>query len=569
MGKEVHRSFFWIVFIILVVAGFSSYLQNKGTGEVVRSSRVTGISPQTFGSEGEGDIPERLYPVLTDPFTPYSASIFLGGKSSGTPVLSGTAYSISGTEASGYLAWKFGLTGVYGGIDIFLYLSRKGENNFKLIVPVSGRAGNGILDRAFDTTLFPNGDYTLRITMTDKDTGASGTLEEDIIISNPTLPASSPGTTKDCRCKRAQIKTDTLFHTILDPFVRSGPFFIPTPVRHPETGVISDGVAMGTGFSTFFDIEGDPSACKKEGQGIRSTQIIGTRGASLFSSWPSSLVYRGDGRYGYSPIPPGGMKAYADDNYHIPSERGMGGAGYKSHLTSPGTIVMSDAPRTIDRFSDYPDGYFRADQFLSEVEGTNRKKCRCQFGHALGFNADGSPASNTGIRGKRCVEDVPITCGDSVKDPGEECDDGNLDEGDTCGMDCKLTKCGDGIIQNPNGHKEEEECDDGENNGKDPNGDGIRCSTTCNLEAKCGNQWIPKKEKECDPGKDCTKNGKSGTCTEACKCEYCGDGNRNQGGKEGCDPPGSLCQSYCKDICYFAYCDNSCQCPSAEGKIVY
>ncbi|MCY0994995.1 DUF4215 domain-containing protein [Nannocystis sp. ILAH1] len=47
-------------------------------------------------------------------------------------------------------------------------------------------------------------------------------------------------------------------------------------------------------------------------------------------------------------------------------------------------------------------------------------------------------------------------CGDSVQGPGEECDDGNMVEGDGCSNACKLEYCGDMIVQ------PKEECDGGD-----------------------------------------------------------------------------------------------------------
>ena len=41
---------------------------------------------------------------------------------------------------------------------------------------------------------------------------------------------------------------------------------------------------------------------------------------------------------------------------------------------------------------------------------------------------------------------IPGGCGDGVVDPGEECDDGNTDNTDTCLNDCTAAECGDGII---------------------------------------------------------------------------------------------------------------------------
>lgn len=64
-----------------------------------------------------------------------------------------------------------------------------------------------------------------------------------------------------------------------------------------------------------------------------------------------------------------------------------------------------------------------------------------------------------------CQPDIPVLldggtepiCGDGTIDPGEECDDGNISDGDGCQSMCVLPSCGDGI--------------------EDPGGDG--CSVDC------------------------------------------------------------------------------------------
>jgi cysteine-rich repeat protein len=63
------------------------------------------------------------------------------------------------------------------------------------------------------------------------------------------------------------------------------------------------------------------------------------------------------------------------------------------------------------------------------------------------------------------------TCGDGIQDPGEPCDDGNVDNGDSCTIACTLPGCGEGYV---NGI---EQCDDGNT----ISGDG--CSASCQLEA--------------------------------------------------------------------------------------
>jgi cysteine-rich repeat protein len=48
-------------------------------------------------------------------------------------------------------------------------------------------------------------------------------------------------------------------------------------------------------------------------------------------------------------------------------------------------------------------------------------------------------------------------CGDGVVDAGEQCDDGNNDDFDSCRNDCTLPECGDGVVDAG------EQCDDGNN----------------------------------------------------------------------------------------------------------
>jgi len=52
---------------------------------------------------------------------------------------------------------------------------------------------------------------------------------------------------------------------------------------------------------------------------------------------------------------------------------------------------------------------------------------------------------------------APPLCGDGLVDPGEQCDDGNLGDGDGCSSACIIEFCGDGVVQGGLG----EECDDG------------------------------------------------------------------------------------------------------------
>lgn len=77
-----------------------------------------------------------------------------------------------------------------------------------------------------------------------------------------------------------------------------------------------------------------------------------------------------------------------------------------------------------------------------------------------------------------------ISCGDGVSHPGEECDDGNVIDGDGCDSNCTVTACGNGIPTSG------EECDDGNASGGDC------CSASCEFEPNGS---------ACDDGRGCTR----------------------------------------------------------------
>ena len=127
-------------------------------------------------------------------------------------------------------------------------------------------------------------------------------------------------------------------------------------------------------------------------------------------------------------------------------------------------------------------------------------------------------------------------CGNGVLELGEECDDGNNVDGDTCEQDCSEPFCGNHITD-PG-----ETCDDGNTI------DGDGCESDCTAPG-CGNGAV-------DPGEDCddgnTVNGDG--CDNNCTTSGCGNGV--VGGGEACDDGNTVNGDGCDNNCTATACGN-------------
>ncbi len=140
------------------------------------------------------------------------------------------------------------------------------------------------------------------------------------------------------------------------------------------------------------------------------------------------------------------------------------------------------------------------------------------------------------------------SCGNGEQDPGELCDDGNVDNDDACLAGCLPASCGDGFVRtdamaevcddgpdNRDGYAEEKRCNLGCDGFAGHCGDGIcqpgsedgvLCGKDC--EPVCGNTVVEAGE-QCDDGED------SPSCDEDCTHAMCGDGHLNSLAEEECD----------------------------------
>ncbi len=137
--------------------------------------------------------------------------------------------------------------------------------------------------------------------------------------------------------------------------------------------------------------------------------------------------------------------------------------------------------------------------------------------------------------GDGCDSACRLECGNGRIDGSEQCDDGNRTSGDGCSSSCRDEYCGDRTVQSGLG----EQCDDGNTN----NGDG--CSSTCRWEpAVCGNGNRESGE-ECDDGNTTSGDG----CTSTCRREYCGDGTMQSALGEQCDDGNTSNGDGCSSTC--------------------
>lgn len=192
---------------------------------------------------------------------------------------------------------------------------------------------------------------------------------------------------------------------------------------------------------------------------------------------------------------------------------------------------------------------------------------------STGFFPDLIPGwaiGSTGAIYKRSGGGSPsAVCGNDIREGTEECDDGNVVNGDGCSSTCTFEpSCGNGIIDAG------EQCDDG----SIFSGDG--CSATCTVETgwactgspsncvlACGNGVIDAGE-TCDDGNRIDNDG----CSSSCDVELCGnnvldlgevcdDGNRQ--GADGCSSDclsTEVCGNNYRDIT--EQCDDGMQCAS-------
>ncbi len=134
---------------------------------------------------------------------------------------------------------------------------------------------------------------------------------------------------------------------------------------------------------------------------------------------------------------------------------------------------------------------------------------------------------------QRCQPSGGAFCGNTIIEGNEECDDGNLDNGDSCTNGCLNNICGDGFL-----NAGVEECDDGNTNNNDGCGSTCRIEE-CNINADCNDNnpctddfcnsrqcfFVINNNNACNDGVSCTTDQCSnGLCISNPVDTFCDDG---------------------------------------------
>lgn len=175
-----------------------------------------------------------------------------------------------------------------------------------------------------------------------------------------------------------------------------------------------------------------------------------------------------------------------------------------------------------------------------DAQGTCNGGCRIAFLPSCTVEEEQlAPIAQASSVAEAAVSSAPYTprCGNALVDPGEQCDDGNQVDIDTCSNTCRIATCGDEIVQLW------EQCDDGNRVDADA------CSNTCKSPA-CGDGVVQTGE-ECDDANQLNTDA----CTNACKNARCGDMVIQS--TEECDDGNRVDGDACTNLCTEARCGDA------------
>lgn len=183
------------------------------------------------------------------------------------------------------------------------------------------------------------------------------------------------------------------------------------------------------------------------------------------------------------------------------------------------------------------------------------------YGNSLAFTNETRVLIGDALETLHFVSIAAVACGDGLVGDGEQCDDGNFNDGDGCSFICETEFCGDSLINNVN-----ETCDDGnaitELCPYNPTPDTCTiCNSICQEvivlpEGYCGDVVVQGTFEQCDDGNSVAGDG----CSSACVAEFCGDSIINNV-NETCDDGNAITEScpYSASPGDCNICDATCQ----------
>ncbi len=176
---------------------------------------------------------------------------------------------------------------------------------------------------------------------------------------------------------------------------------------------------------------------------------------------------------------------------------------------------------------------------VTDGDGCDKNCTKTGCGNGVQTANEGCDDGNN-VNGDGCDNNCVATgCGNGVVTGVETCDDGNIVNGDGCDTNCTLTACGNGVPTDG------EACDDG----NATNGDA--CDVNCTVPA-CGN-GIPAGTEACDDGNVTNGDG----CDVNCTASACGNGVAAP--DEGCDDGNLTNDDGCESNCTITACGNGIQ----------